>query len=448
MEAQNYSITIKCRLRTSRNATSSLLADDFDSGSSIVGREMLCRMYQGTAETDWNLWDGETRQRTDSKNNDTQGNSSLHGQEGRGLKEDEAKISFFPLHFPPPTSTSRSFPVRPNLRQQNGIGKDAPGTNPDSRFDLDFDLPNPNRVHIPRRIIYPARAQSLDPKVNSVLRQNGRRYATPSRHCAVAAAACFAVNDKITKQEHNIKENTHSQKSQCDPLHIYCSDLISVQKDTTSNQNNGIGVIRIETNAHDIMEVIPHNIDGRDLLVAFLQSCLPKGSVQDKIFQFTKQLQCTSSDDISLDMQHFEASAVKKRFANEPIWEKMRRKGAALSSRLQEVCGNCDAATDIEVNDMMKKYKFDPSTEKDEMDTKSVSAHSTVESVLSEMELSVASREQGIKDIEEIGIITCSDTEEKTKEKLNPSSITDDTRCESNESDPARGDGCRLGDDI
>ena len=100
------------------------------------------------------------------------------------------------------------------------------------------------------------------------------------------------------------------------------------------------------------------------------------------------------------------------------------------------MCGACDA-TDIEVNDMMKNYKFDVSAEKDEMDTKSVSAHSTVESVLSEMELSVASREEGIKDIEEIGIITCSDTEEKMKEKLSPSSSTDDTRCESNESDPA-----------
>ena len=47
-------------------------------------------------------------------------------------------------------------------------------------------------------------------------------------------------------------------------------------------------------------------------------------------------MQCATSDDISVDIQNFEASAVRKSLANESFFEKIRRNGAIVSLRMQE----------------------------------------------------------------------------------------------------------------
>ena len=75
------------------------------------------------------------------------------------------------------------------------------------------------------------------------------------------------------------------------------------------------------------------------------------------------------------------------------------------------VCICCEAA-EVKENDSVTEHKSNSIMDKDDMDT-SVTGNSTVDSVLTEMELSVASEDQAIASPEAIGVITCSSTEEK-----------------------------------
>ena len=299
---------------------------------------MVCKMYQGTVDTEWNLWDGIRIQRVDTLDDNIPNKTSPNGtQQDQCQHKYETKLSFFPVRLPPSVSNSRSRPSLPSPRRTI-VGSGTYTTrsvSSSSNNDFEFNLPNPNRLTVPRRIHYNIRAESPDPRINTAYRAKRRGGCTPI-DCTNAAAACFVVNESILRCQKRNRQNLHPPQPQSGPLHIYFSDLVSVQKDLTSNQNSGIGVIRIQTRAHGILEVIPHTKDGRDVLVAFLQSCLPKGSIQDKLYQFTKQLQCSSSDDVSVDMQHFEARTVRKSFANESIFEKMRRRSAVFSLRMQE----------------------------------------------------------------------------------------------------------------
>ena len=125
--------------------------------------------------------------------------------------------------------------------------------------------------------------------------------------------------------------------SSSQPFDIPLTDISSVQKEFNLGRNGSVGVIYIQTNCNGFLEVIPHTEDGRDSVVAFLQACLPQGTLKDKLSILElRQLHLSRSDSSLFDMEQFEFHAVKKRFANESIWERMRRRSARFSARIQE----------------------------------------------------------------------------------------------------------------
>ena len=229
---------------------------------------MLCEMHYGTLQTDWNLWDGVTIKHSHSLDGDNANETSQPGLQGeRRYHVDETKLSFVPVERPPSVSTSRTRHTVPSPRRIR-ITKET--TLSSSNDEFEFNLPNPNLIAVPRRMHCPNKSVSPDRRLKAKYRAHARRPGD----CANAAAACFEVTESISKSQ-------PSSQSQPDPLDISASDLVSVEKDSTSNQNCGIGVIRIKTRSLGILEIMPYSKDERDVLISFLRTCLPKVNIKD-----------------------------------------------------------------------------------------------------------------------------------------------------------------------
>lgn len=384
MDSHSDALSIRCHIRRINDETSSTSDNPIIDYGDDEGHNVICKMYPGAVTSNWNLWDGVTS---------SEPNSVMQGDDDF---EKEAKLSFCSLPMPmsilPNRSTSAS-------RSRGGGG----GGSRIRRRSV--DLLNPNQITTTsRRIPMNIRAESPGPR-RRISPLNGRksRGSTPSRDCSDAAAACFVVRELEKKNREELR---------FEGFDVVHSDLISVQKDFMSSRNAGIGAIVIQTRSHATLEICPHSKHGRDMLVAFLKTYLPKDRVRDTLLQFKRQLHCVSSEDLSFDMQMFEASAVESRFANESVWDKMRRKSAIFSLHMQELCFMpCCETTVTEENDYV--YKDSSLADKDVTDSTTV--NTTIESVLTEMELDAVKEENESQGPgpESIRIITCTSVEER-----------------------------------
>mmetsp|Transcript_16974 Transcript_16974/g.32130 ORF Transcript_16974/g.32130 Transcript_16974/m.32130 type:complete len:389 (-) Transcript_16974:519-1685(-) len=359
-------IAIRCRVRTLRDNSvlspsegSSWLYDDDD------GQNMICKMHQcgPTPIHSWNLWDGIVP--FESTDCDSEGgtpnvlNESMESKNVGGMCEHGQRLEFCPVFVPLHSRPSSRIGSRlTSLRRLPASASN------DSLMDC---IPSDSIVGGVQRqqVQYPVRSGSPTNRFDFTAASVSQRIrSSPMRDTSEIAAACFAVGDDVQRE------------TQLEPFDVLLTDIVSVQNHGRSHGNSNVGVIVISTRKYGSLEVIPGSVHARDLLLAFLQATVPKGILEDDCTMVNSKMILSKPSSQSFDMQDFEEDAVEKTFANETFWNRMARKSAIFAVRFKELCICCD--NEVEVNDLI--YKSD---HQDDVEC----CNSTVESVLSEMEL-------------------------------------------------------------
>ena len=299
---------------------------------------MVCTMIQGEVK-EWNMWRNITLEsvgrsitpvlmqqpeenfvndnRVDDGGEDEQQCENVNGKNG-------PKLSFTSIAPSRPASRIR---VTSRLRRPYSRPRtDTSVPRPYSGSLAQSNLPNPLNIG-PHKKTFQLRQQSPHPRLDASVKAIKSMRSSPSRDPSYLASGCFAWYPDDREQV------------EFEPFDISLSDILFVEKDYSCNA--GIGVVYIMpcmARKGGVVEIIPRSLHARDLLIAFLQAGLPDGYVRNKNTELKRQpfVTITKSDDTPFDMQNFEAHAVKKRFANESFWDKMMRKTANFTRRIQE----------------------------------------------------------------------------------------------------------------
>lgn len=366
-DGTNDDITIRCRVRIYKRQDNQhvpmSLSDLRDVES---GTDMICTMHRDdSCVNSWNLWEGMNAFESidqDSKIeepveiiNESRDHDTLdHYQHGG-----PSRLAFHPVLVPSLSRPSSRIRSRSARFQRPTVVGDA---------DLMTDLMLSDTQIIEQqgqRVLYPVRSGSPTNRFDESLGAVSQRIKTsPGRDASDIAAACFAVGEDPL------------QGAQSEPFDVHLSDIISVKRSCELYRNAQIGVIIISTQKCGFLEILPNSEHARDLLLAFLQVTLPKGIVEDPGTIASSRQLLSKASSHSFDMQDFEENAVNKTLASESLWDRMARKSATLASRFNDLCVCCENG--VETNELTYKSQRHDDVE---------CCNSTVESVLSEMEL-------------------------------------------------------------
>lgn len=266
-------------------------------------------------------------------------NTSNHKREEcaeKGLNlTNMARIQFNPISKPRSRPTSR---IRCSSRARNSLNS-----------SMSESSASMNATHTPQ-VVSSNSSFTIDhsPMINPVVRNTSplpirdiptHPKSTPRRRrlrdSSSLAAACFDIEE----------DEKDMDFLQYKAFHIFLSEIISIEQQKSASNSKSAGVFFVNTENNGFLQIIPESKHANGVLLAFL-----KASVSENVFKtgdddahVLKSVVSTSQD--SFDMQKFEANAVKSRFQNESIWDKMKRRSARISNRFQEskyyTCASC-----------------------------------------------------------------------------------------------------------
>lgn len=247
--------------------------------------------------------------------------------EGGGSLTNMARIQFKPITKPRSRPTSR---IRCSSRARNSLNSSM------SESSASMN----NSTHTPQ-VVSSNSSFTIDhsPMINPVVRNTSplpirdiptHPRTTPRRRrlcdSSSLAAACFDIDENENDLDF----------LQYKAFHILLSEIISIEKHESALNSKSAGDFFINTQNNGFLQITPESKHAHGVFLAFL-----KASVSENVFkardddaQVLKSVVSTSQD--SFDMQKFEANAVKSRFQNESIWDKMKRRSARISNRFQE----------------------------------------------------------------------------------------------------------------
>lgn len=294
---------------------------ELEESSDLPHQEMIAVLHPDEKESGWAMPVINTPLNTSNHSRIEECN------ERRVSLTNVARIQFKPISKPRSRPTSR---IRCSSRARNSLNS-----------SMSESSASMNALHTPQ-VVSSNSSFTIDhsPMINPVVRNTSplpirdiptHPRTTPGRRrrlrdSSSLAAACFDI-------EEDEKEMDFLQYK---AFHILLSEIISIEKHESASNSKSGGVFFVNTQNNGFLQITPESKHAQGVFLAFL-----KASVSENVFkaqnddaQVLKSVVSTSQD--SFDMQKFEANAVKKRFQNESIWDKMKRRSARISNRFQE----------------------------------------------------------------------------------------------------------------